>query len=441
LLTGVAWKMMAAPMPIAPCANGQRLGTVRQARRRAGERENAKARQLTFSRVTTHRMSSTWSSLLDLDDDRRSFVEAIRSFCERELGTREQRRQATADFTRLHNDEIYARMAELGWPGICVPEAYGGSGGGLFGGSLFLEETSRGMAPVLGFGTTVIVAGAYERFGTEEQKHVVLGEIADGSIEAISMSEPNAGSDVARLACRAERGAGGFVINGQKSWCSHAHFSKRILLVARTTFSDDPHHGLTMLSVPADADGLDIRPVDTMGGRELNDLFFTDCYVPESAILGEVDQGWTQLVAGLNVERLAIAAGALGLAERALDDTLAYVKEREQFGRPIGRFQALQHRIADIATEIECCRLLVYGVAAKVDAAPDVLLPREASMAKLKTTEVAKAATLEGLQMMGAYGYATEYEMERYVRMALMLPIFGGTSEIQRNIIAKTYGL
>jgi isovaleryl-CoA dehydrogenase len=391
--------------------------------------------------VSANRTRGEWSSLLDLDDEQRAFVEAIRTFCDRELGTREQRREVTENFTRLHSEPLYARMADLGWPGICVPGDYGGSGGGLFGGSLFIEETARGMAPVLGFGTTVIVAGAYERFGDKEQKAAVLGDIAAGSIEAISMSEPNAGSDVASLTCRADRSDGGFVINGQKSWCSHAHFAKRILLVVRTAFGADPHAGLTMLSVPCDADGLEIRSVETMGGRELNDLFFTDCWVPEAAVLGEVDQGWMQLLAGLNVERLAIGAGALGLAERAFDDTLAYVKEREQFGRPIGRFQALQHRLADLATEIECCRLLLYGVAAKVDAQPGRLFPREASMAKLKTTEIAKRATLEGLQMMGANGYATEYEMERYVRIALMLPIFGGTSEIQRNIIAKTYGL
>jgi isovaleryl-CoA dehydrogenase len=198
---------------------------------------------------------------------------------------------------------------------------------------------------------------------------------------------------------------------------------------------------MTLLSVPADADGLEIRPIETMHGRETNDLFFSDCFVPEERVLGEVDAGWSQLVAGLNVERLAIAAGALGLAERAFDDLLAYVKERRQFGRPIGGFQALQHRIADLATEIECARLLTYGVAEGVDRDPDRLFPREASMAKLKTTEVAKRAALEGMQMMGGYGYAVEHDMEHTVRLALMTTIFGGTSEIQRNIVAKTYGL
>ena len=128
-------------------------------------------------------------------------------------------------------------------------------------------------------------------------------------------------------------------------------------------------------------------------------------------------------------------------ARAALDDALAYVKERKQFGRPIGSFQSLKHRIADLATEVECCRLLVYDVAARVDANPGAMFPREASMAKLKATEIHKAVALEGMQMMGGYGYATEYDMEGHVRHALVTTIFGGTNEIQRDIIGKTYGL
>ena len=196
-----------------------------------------------------------------------------------------------------------------------------------------------------------------------------------------------------------------------------------------------------MISVPARRRGLEIRGIQTMGGREVNDVFLTDCYVPEERVLGQVDGGWMQLMAGLNVERLILAASALGIAERAFDDVLAYVKERKQFGRPIGSFQTLKHRIADLATELECTRLLVYDVARKVDADPGRMLPREASMAKLKATEVAKRTALEGMQMMGGYGYASEYDMERHVRSTLVMSIYGGTNEIQREIVSKTYGL
>jgi len=148
-----------------------------------------------------------------------------------------------------------------------------------------------------------------------------------------------------------------------------------------------------------------------------------------------------QLMAGLNHERLIIAAQALGMAQRAFDDVLGYVKQRKQFGKPIGSFQALRHRLSDVGTELEATRLLVYDVAARVDADPQAMFPREASMAKLKATELAKRMTLEGVQMMGGYGYAVEYDMEHQLRIALATTIYGGTSEIQRDIIAKTYGL
>jgi len=193
--------------------------------------------------------------------------------------------------------------------------------------------------------------------------------------------------------------------------------------------------------VPRDAEGMEIRGIETMGGRVVNDVFFTDVKVPAENLIGVEGGAWMQLMAGLNTERLIIAAQSLGFARRAFDDLLTYVKERKQFGRPIGSFQALSHRIADLATELEVCKLLVYDVAQKVDANPGALFPREASMAKLKVTETGKKIALEGMQMMGGYGYATEYDMERHVRQNLVSTIYGGTSEIQREIIAKTYGL
>jgi alkylation response protein AidB-like acyl-CoA dehydrogenase len=376
-----------------------------------------------------------------LTDEQSDFVAAIRDFCAREVGTREQRDRVTENGKHAHSAEVYAKMAELGWLGAALPEEFGGTGGGMVDACLFLEETAQGMAPIGGFGTTLIVAGAYERFGTQEQKESMLGGIAGGAVEAIAMSEPGAGSDVGAITCRATRRDGGFVIDGQKTWCSNAHIADHVLVVARTNSEGTKHQGLTMLEVPTDAEGLEIRGIPTMGGEETNDLFFTDCFVPEANVLGAVDQGWMQLMAGLNVERLILGAIMLGVGRRAFDDALGYVKERTQFGRPVGSFQALSHRLADLATELECTRLLIYDVAAKVDEDPARMLPREASMAKLKATEVARKMALEGMQMMGGYGYATEYDMVGHVRVALVSTIYGGTSEIQREIIAKTYGL
>ncbi len=386
-------------------------------------------------------MTPTALQPIGLTDEQRDFQEAIRNFVKRELGTQEQREKATNHYEELHNQEIYEKLAELGWLGVGIDEEYGGSGGGMVDQCIFLEETMRGLVPQAGYGVSLIVAGAYERFGTEEQKQEILQGITKGRVEAIAMSEPEAGSDVGNLSCKAERQNGGFVLNGQKTWISAAHIADHILVIARSDSSGSKHEGLTMFSVPTDAEGIEIRGIQTMGGKEVNDVFLTDCYVPEERVLGQVDGGWMQLMAGLNVERLILAASALGIAQRAFDDVLSYIKERKQFGRPIGSFQALKHRISDLATELECTRLLVYDVAQKVDADPTALFPREASMAKLKATEVAKKTALEGMQMMGGYGYASEYDMERHVRTTLVMSIYGGTNEIQREIIAKTYGL
>ncbi len=374
-------------------------------------------------------------------DEQRAFVEAIRDFARRECGTREQRDALTEHGREPHNQQLYERIADLGWLGVAIPEPYGGSGGGAVDMCLLCEEFERGQIPMAFFGVSMITAGAVQRFGSEPLKQEILGGVARGRVEAIAMSEPEAGSDVGNLSCKAERGNGGYLINGQKTWITAAHAADHILLVCRTNRTGNKHEGLSMISVPSDAEGLEVRGIETMGGREVNDVYFTDCQVPAERLVGQQDQAWMQLMAGLNHERLIIAAQALGMAQRAFDDVLAYVKERKQFGRPVGSFQVLKHRLADLATEIEATRLLVYNTAFAVDANPGALFPREASMAKLKATEMAKRATLEGMQMMGGYGYAVEYDMEQQVRTAVVTTIYGGTSEIQRDIIGKTLGL
>lgn len=365
---------------------------------------------------------------LNFTEEQLDFAAAVTDFCKRATGTREQRGEGP------HNQAVYERMAALGWLGVTESS--------MVDTCVFLEQTGYGMAPIGGFATSAIVAGAVRRFGNEWQQTLVCGGLANGRTFSIAMSEPEAGSDVAALACRAEPGPdGGWVINGQKTWCSNAHFADAILLVARTSGGPGDHDGLTMLLVSAGTPGLRVSGIDTMGGREVNDLYFTDCVVPADAVVGVVGQGWKQLMAGLNLERLILAALMLGTARRAFDDALAYIKERKQFGRAIGTFQVQRHRIADLATELECCRLLVYRVAELADREPGRVLARESSMAKLKATTLAKEVALAGMQMMGGYGYATEYDMERHVRATLVSTIYGGTSEIQRDIIGKTYGL
>jgi isovaleryl-CoA dehydrogenase len=377
-----------------------------------------------------------------LTEEQREFAAAVRDFCRREVGTREQRDKLTDCGREGHSLELNRRIAEFGWAAINVAEEYGGAGGNHVDLCVLLEELARGMAPVPWHGTTLITGGIYSKFASKELKTQVLGRLAEGAALAISMSEPGAGSDVAALTCRAERTDDGWVINGQKTWCTNAHLADSILLVARTERGERKHHGLTMFHVPAGTPGMTVKSIDTMNGTEVNDLYFTDCVLPADAVIGEVGQGWAQLMAGLATERLILAAQLLGTAERAFDDCLTFVTERTQFGQRVGSFQAVKHRLADLATEIECARLLVYSVAAQADAPASAgNLARASSMAKLKATEVAKAMSLEGMQMMGGYGYSTEFDMVQHVRTALGATIYGGTNEIQREIIGKSYGL
>jgi alkylation response protein AidB-like acyl-CoA dehydrogenase len=322
-----------------------------------------------------------------------------------------------------------------------IPEEYGGSGGSFLDMTLFLEEFSRGQAPVAAYGVTAIVVGALNRFGTEEQKRDLLGRVAEGGTLAIAMSEPEAGSDVASLKTSAVRDNGEWVLNGSKMWCSFAHKASHVLVVCRSEKTENKHEGMSMILVPREAEGFTITPIDTLGGEDTNELHLNEVRVPEDALLGVAGGGWTQLMAGLNNERVILASTALGLAQRAFDDALAYAKERRQFGRPIGTFQAIQHKFAEMATDLARTRLLVRWVARLTDEDPGRMLPQEASMAKLAATELAKRCALDGLQIMGGYGYATEYPMERHLRAAVVTTIYGGTSEIQKNIIAKTLGL
>jgi alkylation response protein AidB-like acyl-CoA dehydrogenase len=376
-------------------------------------------------------------------DEQQAFAEAIRDFSQRQCGTREQRDALTEDGTEAHNQALYTQIAELGWAGVSIPEEYGGSGGRLVDQCIYFHEVYRGLIPIAGAGSSHTVAGCYKRFGSEEQKRRMLGAISEGSVMSISISEPEAGSDVGNISCTATPQDGGYLINGQKTWCSYAQYATHILLVARTSREESRQSGLTMLEIPIALPGMEIRGIDTMGGREVNDVFFTDSFVPDSAVVGEVGKAWPQVMAGLNGERLVAAAQGIGMAERTLSDLLTYVKERKQFGKAIGSFQALRHRIADLAIELECSRLITYDVAARVDArrGKPMELAGLTSMAKVKVTETAKQIALEGMQMMGGYGYASEYDMERHVRTALAPPIYAGTNEIQREIISGSLGL
>ncbi|MFZ0378972.1 MAG: acyl-CoA dehydrogenase family protein, partial [Solirubrobacteraceae bacterium] len=229
-------------------------------------------------------------TIQNLTDEQNAFVEAIRDFARRECGTREQRDALTEGGREPHNQTLYEQIASLGWLGVAIPEAYGGAGGSAVDMCLLCEEFARGLIPMGFFPVTMMAARPVELFGTDELKEEILGGLVRGRTGAIAMSEPEAGSDVGNVSCRAVRSDGGFVINGQKTWITGAHVADQIVLVCRTTRGEDKHHGLTMISVPGSVDGLEVRGIETLGGREVNDMYFTDCFVPEERVVGQVDQ-------------------------------------------------------------------------------------------------------------------------------------------------------
>lgn len=369
------------------------------------------------------------------------FARAVRDFCDAECATLQQRDLLTENGTIANSPVILAKLAALGWLGVSLPEEYGGGGAGMVEECIFLEETSRGLAPITAYSTGLTAAQTYLRYGNNEQKRTIVGNMAAGRLEAIALSEPGAGSDLGGVRIKAEKSGDHYIVNGQKTWISAAHVAEHILLLARTDGSGTKHEGLTLFMVPTDAPGLEMREIRTMEARTCNDLFFTDVEVPAEAVVGEPNRAWRQLMRGLSVERLIIATMSLGAAQRSLDDVITFVTQREQFGRPISSFQAVRHRIADLATDIAMAKSFVYEVAERIDAGEEDNLNREGSMAKLRCTELAKKTALEAMQMMGGYGYTREYGIEEQVRRALAPPIYGGTNEIQREIIGKSLGL
>jgi alkylation response protein AidB-like acyl-CoA dehydrogenase len=373
--------------------------------------------------------------------EQQQFATAVAAFCARECATLAQRDALTDGGAMADSPALLKKFAELGWLGISLPERYGGAGAGFVEECLFLDEAMNGLAPMHAYVSGLTAAQTYLRWGTEEQKHTVVGNLTGGRCEAIALSEPEAGSDLAAVRLQAARHGDGYLLNGHKTWITGAHLAEHLLVLARTDASGSRHEGLTLLMVPRRLDGIEIRRIDVMQPHTVNDVFFTDVRVPVANVVGEPGAAWKQLTRGLGVERVIIAAMSVGAARRSLADLVAYVRQRHQFGRPIGSFQAVRHRIADVATEIAVCRSFLYEVAAKIDSGDESDLGRESSMAKVKCSEVAKYAALEAMQLTGGFGYARESGIEGQVRESLVLPIFGGANEIQRDIIGKSFGL
>jgi alkylation response protein AidB-like acyl-CoA dehydrogenase len=372
------------------------------------------------------------------NDEQRALAQSVDAFC-----TRESWLEDLSDFpgegTSAHDQKLYERMAAAGWAGLTIPEKYGGSGGTLTDVAILTERLAYHRVPVGGYLTSVITVQLIVRFGTEEQKRELLPLVAQGTVLAIAITEPDTGSDAASITTRATRDEDCWRIDGEKVYTSNANHAGFVVVVTRTDRSVPKHNGITLFLLPMDREGVSYSRLKTLGHIDTNITYYEDVRATEADVIGEVDKGWQALVRGLNSERLIIAAEGLGLAQRAFDDAVAYSKQRHQFGQPISRFQALQHGFAETATRLLSTRLLTYHTAALLDAGDPA--PMQASMAKLAATELARDAALQGMQFMGGAGYTMEYDMQGYLRDSVVMTIFGGTSQIQKNIIAGQLGL
>jgi alkylation response protein AidB-like acyl-CoA dehydrogenase len=334
-----------------------------------------------------------------------------------------------------------AKMAELGLLGLIVPEEYGGAGASMLDYVLAMEEISWADAShsVVMSVNNSLVCEPILRFGTEDQKRRFLPSLAQGIyVGAYCLSEPSSGSDASNMSTLGRRDGDGWVLNGTKSWITNGGEAGLYLVYALTNRDGPKSRGITAFLVPAETPGL--RPgkkEKKLGIRasSTTQIFFEDCHVPADAVLGKVDDGFPIAMATLDGGRIGIGSQALGIAQRALDESVRYAKEREAFGHPIADFQGLQWRLADMATRVESARLLVYRAARMKDAGGS--FSREASMAKLSASETSMFCAHAAVQMFGGYGYVRDYPVERLFRDAKITEIYEGTSEIQRLVISR----
>jgi alkylation response protein AidB-like acyl-CoA dehydrogenase len=346
------------------------------------------------------------------------------------------------DWDREHRfpDELYPRLAELGLMGVCVPEEYGGAGADFLSYVLVLEELSRADA---GVGVTVAVHTSATTlpiltFGTEEQKARFVPPLARGEqIGAFALTEPGSGSDAGSLRTVAEPDGEGWTLTGSKQWITNGSRAGTFVLFARTDPETAGARGVSCFVL----DGEHVRITREEEKLGLNssttsDLVLEGARVGRDRLLHEEGRGFRVAMATLDGGRIGIAAQALGIAQAAFDVASAYAKEREQFGRPIAHFQAIQWKLADMATEIDAARLLTYRAAwLKQEGRPHTV---EGAKAKLFASEMARRQTAEAIQILGGYGYTKEFPVERYYRDAKITEIYEGTSEIQRLVIARS---
>ncbi|WP_342753243.1 acyl-CoA dehydrogenase [Shouchella clausii] len=376
-----------------------------------------------------------------LTKDQEMIKDMVRQFARKEIAPLARELDRDSRFP----ETIFKKMGELGLLGIPFPECYGGSGGDTISYALSVEEIGKACGSTgLSYAAAVSLgASPIFYYGTEEQKQTYLVPLAKGeSLGAFGLTEPNAGSDAGGTQTKAVFENGDYILNGEKCWITNAMYAQTVIITAVTGTQSNGKKRISAFIVPTDTPGFTITaPYDKMGVRASNtcELVLEDVRVPESNLLGDPGKGFSQFLYTLDGGRISIAALAVGIAQAAFDRALAYAKERKQFSKPIGSFQAIQFKLADMAMEIELARNMVHKAAALKDAGAP--FGKEAAYAKLFASEMATRTCNQALQIHGGYGYMREYEVERMLRDAKLLEIGEGTSEIQRLVIARHLGL
>ena len=387
--------------------------------------------------TTAERARAAHRGPYDLTEEQQLFKRTVHEFAEREIVPIAHELDEKEQYPR----ETVAKMGELGLLGLLVPEEYGGSGASTLDYALGIEEISWADAShsVVMSVNNSLVCEPIVRFGRSEQKQRYLPALAQGTyVGAYCLSEPTSGSDASNMSTQARRDGDGFVLNGTKSWITNGGEAGLYLVYALSNPDVPRARGITAFLVPSDTPGLRAGKKEKKLGiraSSTTQIFFEDCRVPADAVLGKVDEGFKIAMATLDGGRIGIGAQALGIAQRAFDESVRYAKEREAFGHPIADFQGLQWRLADMATRIECARLLIYRAARMKDAAEP--FSKEASMAKLYASETAMFCAHAAVQMFGGYGFVREYPVEKLFRDAKITEIYEGTSEIQRLVISR----
>ncbi|MGW3407161.1 acyl-CoA dehydrogenase family protein [Streptomyces zhihengii] len=335
---------------------------------------------------------------------------------------------------------IVKKLGAVGFLGLTVDEEYGGSGGDHLAYCLVTEELGRGDSSVRGIVSVSLglVAKTVAAYGTEEQKRAWLPRLTSGdAVGCFGLTEPGTGSDAGGLATRAVPDGGDYVVNGSKMFITNGTWADVVLLFART--NDTPgHRGVSAFLVPTDTPGLTRRTIHGklgLRGQATAELVLEDVRIPASAMLGEEGRGFSVAMSALAKGRMSVAAGCVGIAQAALDAAVGYAGEREQFGRPIARYQLVQELISDIAVDVDAARLLTWRVADLVDRGEE--FATAASKAKLFASEAAVRAANNALQVFGGYGYIDEYPVGKLLRDARVMTLYEGTSQIQKLIIGR----